>query len=499
MSDKTVVSKKINIKNLLEKGNTMIVCDANVYLHIYAFAQGYCDFAIECLGIVKQYLIMPSMIEIEFNQHYKKCYKEITNKLKNARNQCSKPLNSARSSILAACINLKKMQFPDVDELLSHLDKKIEEQLTIVENFFIEREDTLSLVGEKWKKTDFVAELIEELRGNNQVLAPFSQLELYRLCETGKKRYEKSVPPGYKDNDKDGIRKYGDYIWWSQILQYAKKEKKNIILVTDDVKSDWWNEKEDGSIELREELFNEFRKTKQEIYPFISNDFYEKIAEDYGIERPDIVQYALAITDEDYCERISEDVFYSMETKLIYNGIEYIDEDTAHIGDLGIDEFEIDDWSFVSGEQVERDDEEVKYILQYEIQLSGDSHSYSGRDDDTKEIIESPPSHHVFNGTIEIQVIRKADILLDFESECSFEETELIFGSLEETEYEPYVDELEDFDEDDVDVEIKIGGETFIINKKRDAYTTCSMCGKPLSMLNDLGGICYECYYKYDV
>ena len=147
MGDKAVESEKINIKNLLEGGNTIIVCDANVYLHIYAFAQGYCDFAIECLGIVKQYLIVPSMVEIEFNQHYKKCYKEITNKLKNAKNQCNKPLNSAKSSILAACINLKKMQFPDVDELLSHLDKKIEEQLTIVEDFFIEREDTLSLVG----------------------------------------------------------------------------------------------------------------------------------------------------------------------------------------------------------------------------------------------------------------------------------------------------------------------------------------------------------------
>ena len=499
MSDKAIGSEKINIKNLLEGGNTIIVCDANVYLHIYAFAQGYCDFAIECLDIVKQYLIVPSMVEIEFNQHYKKCYKEITNKLKNAKNQCNKPLNSAKSSILAACINLKKMQFPDVDELLSHLDKKIEEQLTIVEDFFIEREDTLSLVGEKWKNTDFVAELMEELRNNNQVLAPFSQLELYRLCETGRKRYEKSVPPGYKDNDKDGIRKYGDYIWWSQILQYAKKEKKNVILVTDDVKSDWWNKKDDGSIELREELVNEFRKTKQDIYPFVSNDFYEKIAEDYGIERPDIVQYALAMTDEDYCERISEDVFYSIETKLIYSGTDYIDEGTAHIGDLGIDEFEIDDWSFVSGEQVERDDDEVKYILQYEVQLSGDSHSYSGRDDDTKEIIESPPSYHVFNGIIEIQVIRKADILLDFESESSFEETEIISGSLEETEYEPYVDELEDFDEDDVDVEIEVGGETFIVNKKKDAYTTCSICGKPLSMLNDSGGICYECSCKYDV
>ena len=492
------MNDEINLKELLDDGNTMIVCDANVYLHIYAFAQGYCDFAVECLNIVKDFIIIPSMVEIEFNQHYKKCYKEIRNKVSNAKEQCRKPLNSARASIMTACMNLKKMQFPDVDELLQNLDRKIEEQLTIVEDFFIEREDTLNLVAGKWKDTDFVSELVNEIREKGQILEPFTQLELYRLCETGRKRYEKSIPPGFEDDDKDGIRKYGDFLWWIQILQYAKKEKKNIILVTDDVKSDWWDKNQDGIIKFREELIKEFRKSKQEIYPFISSAFYEKIAEDYDIDKPDIVQYALEITDEDYCERISEDVFYSIETELIYNGIYYIDEATAHIGDLGIDEFEIENWSFDEGMQLERDEDEVKYNLKFNVQLSGDSHCYSGRDDDTKEVIESPPSHHVFYGTIEIEVIRKADILLDFKNENSFESTELVYGYLEETEYVPFIDEWE-FDEDDVDVELEVDGEIFTVNKKKDAYTSCPMCGGPLSILNDIGGVCITCSQKYDV
>lgn len=498
MSDEIKEQEIVNLKELLEEGNTVIVCDANVYLHIYALAQGYCDFAIECMKLVQSYLIVPSMVELEFNKHYKKCYKDMTHKLKNARNQCEKPLNSARSSILAACMNLKKMQFPDVDDLLSHLDQKIEEQIEIVDDFFVDREDILSLVAEKWKNDDFVALLMEELKENNQILDEFTQLELYRLCENGKKRYGKQIPPGYEDDDKDGIRKYGDFIWWFQILQYAKKEKSNIVLVTDDVKSDWWDKKEDGNIVFKKELFDEFHKTKQEIYPFTSNDFYEKISQDYCIDKPDIIQYALQMTDEDYCERISDDVFYAIETILTYNGTDYIEEDTAHIGDLGIEEYEIEEWSFIEGEQVDREDDEVVYVLRYDVQLSGDSHSYSGRDEDTREIIESLPSHHVFKGTIEVQVIRNADIQLDFESESSFENAEIIEGTLEETEYEPYVDEWEEFDDDNYSMEMEVDGETFTVNSKKDAYTTCPKCGKPLSMLNDMGGVCQKCYQEYD-
>ena len=136
--------------------------------------------------------------------------------------------------------NRLKMQFPDIDELLFNLEEKIDEQIGIVENYFLEREDTLNLISQNWLEHDYVSEIMADLKTNGQVLEGVSQLDLYRLCETGKKRYKKSTPPGFMDNDKDGIRKYGDFIWWNQIIQYAKKQKKNVILVTDDMKRDWW-------------------------------------------------------------------------------------------------------------------------------------------------------------------------------------------------------------------------------------------------------------------
>ena len=41
----------------------------------------------------------------------------------------------------------------------------------------------------------------------------------------------------------EDIKKYGDLILWYQIIDKAKESKKPIILISGDVKEDWWLEK----------------------------------------------------------------------------------------------------------------------------------------------------------------------------------------------------------------------------------------------------------------
>ena len=46
----------------------------------------------------------------------------------------------------------------------------------------------------------------------------------------GKHRYEFSIPPGYLDrNGKIGTQIFGDLIIWKQMLDYAKKKKKDTL------------------------------------------------------------------------------------------------------------------------------------------------------------------------------------------------------------------------------------------------------------------------------
>ncbi|RAP55658.1 PIN-like domain-containing protein [Oleiagrimonas sp. MCCC 1A03011] len=95
----------------------------------------------------------------------------------------------------------------------------------------------------------------------------FTKKELEEIYKLGEKRYENNVPPGYKDKAKQGsykvedrefVRKYGDLILWKEILRKASSENiPHIVLVTGDVKEDWWLEKRGKKLGPRKELLNE--------------------------------------------------------------------------------------------------------------------------------------------------------------------------------------------------------------------------------------------------
>ena len=70
---------------------------------------------------------------------------------------------------------------------------------------------SLSLIQHSWGETDYLYMFIQEMDNNNQVMPPVSQEDIYRWCEEGEKRYEKSIPPGFEDaKKKDGVFKYSE-------------------------------------------------------------------------------------------------------------------------------------------------------------------------------------------------------------------------------------------------------------------------------------------------
>ena len=92
----------------------------------------------------------------------------------------------------------------------------------------------------------------------------FDKSKLQEINKEGEKRYENKIPPGYKDIKKEGahiyedrehVRKYGDLLLWKEIIELGKSSKtKHLILVTGDVKEDWWFEKRGKKLGPRNEL-----------------------------------------------------------------------------------------------------------------------------------------------------------------------------------------------------------------------------------------------------
>lgn len=464
------------IKETLERGNTIIVCDTNVYLHMYSYSPNYSKYALSCLNVIKDYLYMPTVIEIEYKKHYKSCFKQMSKRILDSKDTFIRQIAKAQSDSLSINISLKKLGFDEIEELNKSLDQYYTDMIKSVDEFFGDREQVMTLLANSWGGVDYVFEIYRYIVEQKHVFPALSPIELYRLCEECEKRYNNKLPPGYKDDKgkKNGLNKYSDFIWWKEVIRYAKKNKCDVFLVTNDIKEDWWSKDDKGNSILRFELVSEFEKTGQKLYGFTSESFYELIGKQYNISVPDMFEYALDLTDDDYCKRISDKVFDTIVDQLIYNGMYYIDKDSAHLGLIGIDEFEIVSYSYNYGTQEKRDGNNIYYILVYDVVLSGYSYDYWGRDDETKNIITSPGDYHEFEGYISVSLKREANILVDFENEDSFEVQAIIDGSFEESLYEPW-------DESDEMEFIK-------------GYTTCPKCGNTINYHNDAGdGFCLDC------
>lgn len=115
------------------------------------------------------------------------------------------------------------------------------------------------------RKTEIMAvrdnDIIRNTFSSFTIGAPFSMELIIEIVREGGLRYKNRIPPGYKDEpEKDGTQIYGDLIIWKEILQHAKEQHKEIILICDDVKEDWYMEHPKGNAPdiPRHELIKEF-------------------------------------------------------------------------------------------------------------------------------------------------------------------------------------------------------------------------------------------------
>ena len=460
----------MEIKKLVNNENYIIVPDTNVLLNLYRYSPDFSEFGLQCLTEVVESLYLPATVRLEFGKHCKAAFAAMEKKIENIGQGTEKQVKSARAKILSSCDQLKRLQFEGIDDLHRELATLLDELEVATKEFFEERKG-LQLSSRYWNGSDKVMELVQKIEEYDHVLPSPSQEEVFKWCEEGQNRYKKEIPPGFKDaKNKDGVRKYGDLIIWKELLKFAREQKKDIILITDDVKADWWETQNNQRV-FHSMLIDEFKKTGRNIIAFESQEFYTVVSDEYGVEKTDAIELALRMTDDDYCANIRDEVFESIEDDLAYHGTDYIDTQSAHIGTEGIDEYEIDSWKFESAERSSRAADKVIYLFKYHVELLGSSYDYWGRDDDTKEIILGNETNHIFSGTITVEVEREADIFIDFEDSNDFCDSRIVESSIKETFYESVYD-------------TSVYGE----------YGNCPDCGVPLDDENAGGnGFCIDC------
>ena len=243
--------------------DSIFVLDTNVLLNMYRYTPKTRKEFISILEKISDRIWIPYQVALEYHENRL----SVINQQIIAYENVEKILDNHKNKIK--------------NELFSHSPHpyiEVKSYITKIEEKFAEIKEELNKDKKKHPNLlydDEIRKMITMLF-EGKVGSSCSQDMLKKIYEKGKERFEKKIPPGYKDKDKDGLGKYGDLILWYQIINHAKSIKKPIILITDEKKDDWWLKINGKIISPHPELINEmFFEGGTNFYMYTATKFVE--------------------------------------------------------------------------------------------------------------------------------------------------------------------------------------------------------------------------------
>lgn len=230
------------IKQIWENG--VIMFDTNVLLNLYRYSDSTRDTILDLISKFSNQIYLPHQAALEYNRNryeviaeQEKAYNEFLEKI----SQIQKDLQST---------NKPPFLSTSVDKVLNSIFEKVGAEV----------KESIKKYCE-YLKDDPIYNTISKLF-INRITVSFTEEELQKIYKEGDERYKLKVPPGYEDEKtKDGNRKFGDLVLWKQVIDKAKELKKDVILITDERKTDWWWKIKDGrNMGPRQELIEEIKK-----------------------------------------------------------------------------------------------------------------------------------------------------------------------------------------------------------------------------------------------
>jgi len=256
--------------------NGIIAYDANVLLNFYRYSEKTNNLFFDIFNKAKEQIWIPNQSVFEyFNNRLSVIQEGLEN-----YDKIKKELEKFCPILEEGLSEERKQPFiEDYEELLTvfktavkKIHSKLDESKTKYEELFVQ-EDRIMLL------------LADYLDG--KVGAPYNEDELKEIYKTANERFENHIPPGYKDfNKKDN--KYGDYVLWRQLIDYASANKKHIIFITDERKEDWWNIYKGKKFGPRPELRLEMYEIAEvQFYMYRPEKFVEYCVEYFGVKVDD--------------------------------------------------------------------------------------------------------------------------------------------------------------------------------------------------------------------
>jgi PIN domain-containing protein len=225
--------------------NGVFVPDANVLLNLYRCSPDTSSTLLDLFSQFSDRLWLPHQVAKEFLSHRM----GVISSHAGAYRKATDSLRKLPDAISGQLSDFRRHPYIKVGEIVDRLKQAVEE---VVSNLEQQSKDHPDLLADDPMEDEIKAKVTTLFAGS--VGAPYKADRLSAIYKDGKDRYEKRIPPGYKDEKKPEDSKFGDLVLWMQILDYAKQHKKTILFITDDGKEDWWWLHEGRTIGPRPEL-----------------------------------------------------------------------------------------------------------------------------------------------------------------------------------------------------------------------------------------------------
>jgi predicted DNA-binding protein (UPF0278 family) len=226
----------------------LVAFDANVLLHVLRFKKSSADEVLAVIEALGDRAWVPHQAATEFLRNRHSVFSSLAQpyqKLETYFEQQSTAIAEEIGSIQKQFRDHPSIDFDALIKDAAALFKELRKKLKAQQKAHPSSDEAEAVV-------DRVTSLFKGRTGPRP-----KQEEVDTWKKQAKERYERQIPPGYLDSKKDDGG-FGDYFMWQQLIAHSIDKKTPIILVTDDVKDDWWLRVAGRTVGPRPELRREF-------------------------------------------------------------------------------------------------------------------------------------------------------------------------------------------------------------------------------------------------
>lgn len=255
MKNKFFGSYKLNDKELRDFiSHSQFFFDTNTLLGIYRVKKEMAKKIIASIVKQKARVSISYHVAEEYHKHMVEHHAKRLNEAQEMQRICGDSDRLMKKIFSDFFLNYLQQ------EEISNLKKIISGFSSALSSFVNEK---VKEFNDEFKTMEVASILAEEL--SDCIIDPLPEEIVDKLKEEFKDRAANNIPPGYKDKSKSknqtetSTNEAGDYIIWTEMMEWAAKNKKDILFICNEEKTDWiW--KECGlRIGPRRELCSEFK------------------------------------------------------------------------------------------------------------------------------------------------------------------------------------------------------------------------------------------------